>query len=393
VSTPLHRSDEADVGVVGLGGLGSAAAWALARRGLRVIGLERFALGHERGASHDRSRIIRRSYHTPHYVALSAAAYDAWAEVEAECGEPIVTITGGVDLFPPGAAIDHRPYLDSLAAGGVDHEWLDGPEVRRRWPALRVADDVRAIFSPATGIVPADRATATMARLATEHGARLLAGEPVRSIEIGGGEAVIRTATRSVRCGQVVVAADAWTNHLLGPLGAALPLTVTREQLTYYRAPRQDELCPGRFPVWIWMDDPSFYGFPRYGGAIEIKAAEDCGGAEVDPDRRSFDPDPVAERRLTDFVRRLLGQELEPVRSKTCLYTLTPDRDLVVDRLAEHPEVIVTLGAAHGFKFAAWFGLTVAELVLDGQASADLEPFALARPGLQASASRQRWLV
>jgi sarcosine oxidase len=127
---------EYQVAVVGLGGLGSAAVYWLSRRGVSVVGFDRFELGHVRGASHDHSRIIRRSYHTPGYVDLTAQAYDAWGAVEADAEESIILRTGGIDLFPPGAAIDPEPYLSSLAACGVEHEWIDAGEVRRRWPAF-----------------------------------------------------------------------------------------------------------------------------------------------------------------------------------------------------------------------------------------------------------------
>ena len=141
------------------------------------------------------------------------------------------------------------------------------------------------------------------------------------------------------------------------------------------------------------MDDPSFYGFPTYGRPGTIKAAEDCGGSPVDPDRRSFDPSPAAERRLTDFLRGLLAAPLGPAASTTCLYTLTPDRDFVVDRLADHPNVVVLLGAAHAFKFAAWFGRTAAELVVGGAPSTDIDAFRLDRPGLRGPADRAAWLA
>ncbi|HZI45394.1 MAG TPA: FAD-dependent oxidoreductase, partial [Ilumatobacter sp.] len=127
---------EFDVAVVGLGGLGSAAAYWLARSGSTVVALEQFELGHVRGASHDHSRIIRRSYHTPDYVALTAAAYETWQVVEGDADEQLVTRTGGIDIFPPAAAIDPEPYLSSMTACGVPYEWLDAGEVRRRWPAF-----------------------------------------------------------------------------------------------------------------------------------------------------------------------------------------------------------------------------------------------------------------
>jgi len=389
-----------EVGVIGLGGLGSATVHALARRGVSVVGLEQFELGHVRGASHDHSRIIRRSYHTPHYVRLTAEAYRCWRDVESEADRPVITITGGLDLFPPAAAIDPADYRSALAEVGVEHEWLDGDEIRRRWPAFArghlVDDEMLAIHAPDTGIVPPDRATALLQELAVANGADLRPLTPVLSIHPGGGEVEVVTAAGSVRCGAVVVCADAWTNRLLAPLGHRVPLTVTREQVSYFPVGNRQDLSIGRFPVWIWMDDPSFYGFPMYGpaGVVDrIKASEDCGGPVVDPDARGFDPDPEMEQRLARFLNDLIGTGLGAPRTTTCLYTLTADRDFVADRLDDHPNVVVGLGAAHGFKFAAWFGRVLADLALGGEPGADLAPFALDRPGLERGFDRSSWLV
>lgn len=390
----------ADVAVVGLGGLGSATAYWLAHSGRSVVGLEQFELGHVRGASHDHSRIIRRSYHTPGYVELTAGAYDAWAEVERDGGATIVTRTGGIDLFPTDAAIAPGPYRDSLDAAGVPYEWLDAAEIRRRWPAFDrgtiVGDGVHAIASDQTGIVPAGPGTAELQRLAAAHGARLLDHTPVRSIEPSGGEVTVVTDRGLVRCGSVVVCADAWTNRLLAPLGHHVGMAVTREQVSYFPTDDLDDLRVGRFPVWIWMDDPSFYGFPTFGPpdvADRLKGSEDCGGPEVDPDTRTFDPDPAMERRLGEFMAGLLGDRFGTPATTTCLYTLTADRDFVVDRLPDHPEVCVGLGAAHGFKFAAWFGRTLADLATGGPPGPELAPFAIDRPGLRAGIDRTAWLV
>jgi sarcosine oxidase len=386
-----------NVAVIGLGGLGSAAAYWLARRGADVTGFEQFELGHVRGASHDHSRIIRRSYHTGAYVELTAGAYDAWAAVEREIGHTLVTRTGGIDLFPPDGSIDHHAYTSSLAGAGVPFEWIDGAEIRRRWPAFargRVADDAMAIFQADTGIVPPARATGVLQHVARERGARLLPCTPVRSIRPVRGEVDVVTDERTERFDAVVLAGDAWVNRLLRPLGHEVPIVVLREQVSYFPAPDLGPFQPGRFPVWIWMDDPSFYGFPVYGDPTAVKAAEDCGGSEVDPDGRGFDPDPAAEARLAGFMRRLVGDVLAgPPRTTTCLYTLTADRDFVLDRLPDHPQVLVALGAAHGFKFASWFGRTLAELVVDGGTVDDITPFSITRAGLRAPVGRESWLV
>jgi sarcosine oxidase len=386
-----------DVAVIGLGGLGSATAYWLAQRGVNVLGLEQFELGHVRGASHDHSRIIRRSYHTPEYVELTAHAYDAWRSVEADGDTQIITTTGGIDLFPLDAAIDHRSYTSSLESAGVPYDWLDGAEVRRRWPAFArgtaVTDQVAAIHSAETGIVPAGLGTATLQRLATAHGADLRQHSKVVEIRPVGGEVDVVTEHGTIRCGHVVVTADAWTNRLLAPLGLDIPLVVLREQVSYFPHADLEQFAPGRFPVWIWMDDPSFYGFPVYGDTTAVKAAEDVGGSEVDPDTRTFEPDVPMEHRLGEFMRRLVGPGLGSPRSTTCLYTLTSDRDFVCDRLPDHPQISIALGAAHGFKFASWFGRTLAGLACGEPAGPELVPFSFARPSLTVPISRDAWMV
>jgi sarcosine oxidase len=383
-----------DVAVVGLGAIGSAAAYACARRGAAVVGFERFELGHERGASHDHSRIIRLSYHTDWYVELAKQAYAAWATVERDCGEQLVLRTGGIDLFPQGAAIDGAPYEAAMRAAGVGFDVLDGAGARERWPQFAVADDVRVLYQHETGIVAAARATAALQSLACSNGAELRERTPVHAIEPRERDVVIVTDGGTVRAAHVVVACDAWANDLLGPLGHALPLTVLREQLTYFASDRLADFAPDRFPVWIWMDDPSFYGFPVFGEPA-VKAAEDCGGFEVDPGTRDFEPDPRMEQRLDLFTHALLapGAIGAPLRTKTCLYTLTPDRDFVLDRLPDAPRVSVALGAAHGFKFAAWFGRALAQLALDGGTSARIAPFAIDRPALTRAGAARTWLV
>jgi sarcosine oxidase len=394
VDRPLPSS--IDVAVIGLGGLGSATAYWLARR-VSVLGLEQFELGHVRGASHDHSRIIRRSYHTQAYVELAAGAYEAWRAVEADGDTSIIETTGGVDLFPPGSSIEPASYTSSLDAAGVPFEWLDAGEVRRRWPAFAegtaVSGDLMAIHSAETGIVPAGRGTATLQQLATAHGADLRERTRVTSIRPVDGEVDVVTDGGTIRCGHVVVTADAWTNLLLAPLGLDIPLVVLREQVSYFPHPDLDRFAVGRFPVWIWMDDPSFYGFPVYGDMSAVKGAEDVGGSPVDPDTRTFDADVPMEQRLGTFMHRLLGDGFGAPRSTTCLYTLTSDRDFVCDRLPEHPQISAALGAAHGFKFASWFGRTLAGLACGDEPPAEIARFSFARPSLTVPISRDAWMV
>jgi len=388
-------AEQFEYAVVGLGALGSATAWQLARRGHQVLGLERFALGHERGASHDSSRILRHSYHTPDYVRLTFEAYDDWATLEAEAGQRLVTVTGGVDLFPTDAAIPPGDYTSSLDAVGVPYEVLDQAGVAERWPQFQLPDGTRALFQERTAIVPAARGTAAMAARARAHGAVLRDESPVTAVrDLGAAGIEIEAGGVTYRVRRLVVTADAWTNDVVGHLGLHVPLTVTQEQVTYFRPAAPAEFAPERFPVWIWMDDPSFYGFPAYCEAT-VKAAQDCGGPEVTGDHRSFDPDPARQQLLADFMARTFPGSGPVDRSKTCLYTLTPDRDFVLSPVPGHEAVIVGMGAAHGFKFAPTFGRLLADLATTGTASTpvDLSAFRLDRPALTDPDYQASWLV
>lgn len=381
-----------DVIVVGLGALGSAAAyWSARVPGTRVLGLERYEIGHPNGASEDVSRIIRRSYHRRDYVRLTARAYASWAEVEREAGSQVVFRTGGLDVGPretgEGVAIDLGDYARSMAAEGVPFEELDGPEIMRRWPAWCLDDGHAGLFQADTGIADPSRGNVAHRRLAAAHGAVLRPQAPVARIVDEGGEAtVVLEGGERLTAGRVIVTADAWTNELLEPLGAALPLTVTQEQVCWF-TPRGDASLfgPDRFPVWIWMDEPSFYGFPTHAHPGP-KIGQDVGGRRVTPATRTFDRDEAALGRVNAFLEaHLPAMAGEPFLCKSCLYTLTPDRDFVLDAVPGHPNVLVGLGSAHGYKFASVIGRILAELALDGStpSAGEIEGFRFARETLR----------
>jgi sarcosine oxidase len=369
--------------VAGLGGIGSAAAYWLARRaGTEVLGLERFRLGHERGASHDHSRIVRLSYHTAEYVALAQRAFDAWGQLEEELGERLILITGGLDLWPPESATAMDDYTTSLAACDVPFEVLDAAEIEARWPVFRLHPASVGLWQEAGGIAPAMRCNAAHQSLARAHGATLREETAVTSVRAARGEVEVETSEGVFLCGKLIVAADAWTNELLAPLGVELPLSVTQEQVTYFTAARPDVFTPARFPIWIWMGEPSFYGFPAF-GEPGPKVGQDAGGREVTAQSRTFEPDPYALRRVRDFLADHLPDALGPViRTKTCLYTMPPDRDFIIDRVPGHPDVLVAQGAAHGFKFASLIGKVLCELAVDGGSEVPLGSFRISRPAL-----------
>lgn len=382
------RGDSYDAIVIGLGGIGSAAAYRLtAAPGRRILGLEQFELGHDRGASQDVSRITRLSYHRRDYVELAVRAQAAWREVEAAAEERIITITGGLDLAPPAAAESIDDYATAMTEAGVGFEWLDATDVARRWPQWRVDAGTRAIFQESGGIADPERGNAAHQRLARAAGATLVERTKVAAIRDHGGEfEVVPTEGRAFTAGSVVIATDAWTNELLAPLGSPLPLSVTREQVTWFTPTDPGAFLPDQFPAWIWLDLPSFYGVPTWRGP-GAKVGEDIGGRPTTGDGRDFETDPEYLARVEAFVRTRLPGLGAAARTKTCLYTVTPDRDFVIDRVPGHPGVIAALGAAHAYKFAALFGTILAGMALDPTRAApgpELAAFAIDRPTLQA---------
>jgi sarcosine oxidase len=380
--------------VLGLGGIGSAAAYWLSRRpGASVLGLEQFELGHVRGESQDHSRIIRLSYHLPEYVRLAKRAYQTWAEVEADSGERLVLKTGGLDLGPRNGAIDLKTYGDSMRACNVPFEELDAVEIRRRWPVWRVGDNIHGLFQSDSGIAMAARANAAHQRMAREHGAVLRDRAPVESVTQTGGEFDVVSGGVRYRSRGLAIAAGPWSNRALANFGLQLPLEVTKEQVTYFNPPDITPFAPDRFPVWIWMDDPSFYGFPTFGEAGP-KAAQDAGGKPVDPDTRTFEPDPENSGRLRAFLERYLPAALGPeIYTKTCLYTLTPDRDFVIDRVPGTTHAAIAIGAGHAFKFASVLGRILSELVSDGATPSDISLFSLDRPILKEANPSRNYMV
>ncbi len=327
------------VAVIGLGGIGSGAAYWLSRRlGPDVLGLEQFELGHANGASQDHSRIIRLSYHRPDYVRLAKRAYETWSEVEAEAGVRLVMTTGGLDLWPAGATIPMVDYVASLSAESVPFETLDAAETMRRWPQWRLADDTVALFQAAGGLADPNRANAAHQRLARGHGATLLEGTPVTGLRDVAGEVELTTVSGGTfRAGRVILAADAWTNELLASFDRRLPLTITQEQVTYFGCPRPEDFAPDRFPVWIWMDEPSFYGFPTY-GEPGPKAAQDVGGRPTTARDRTFEPDRTPVPASTRSWRRHLPGASDPSCTRRPASTrCRPTATSSIDRAARPP--------------------------------------------------------
>jgi sarcosine oxidase len=368
-----------EVAVVGMGALGSAATYHLARRGARVVAFEQYELGHVRGASHDTSRIVRTSYGASQYVRLAQSAYRDWADLEAESGERLLSITGGVIFLPVDGPYSASDFTAALTECGVEHELLTPDAVHARWPQFRIPENVETVYTADTGIAHASRTVATLQLRARALGAEIRDRTPVERLTPDGSGVIVHTAHGDIRADRVIVAADAWTNTLLEPLGAAIPLEVMQEQVTYFMPDEPEKFDRESFPVWIWEDDECYYGFPSYGEPT-IKAARDVSNNLMTPETRTYVPSVTLTGELSDFVNGIIPGAGGEMRTVTCQYALTPDRRFVLSPLAEHPDIIVGLAAGHGFKFTPAIGRILAELALDGETTDDISGFVAPTP-------------
>jgi sarcosine oxidase len=359
-----------DVIVVGLGAMGSAAVYELARRGRRVLGIEAFSPGHQLGSSHGESRIIRLAYfeHTD-YVPLLRRAYELWAELERAAGASLLTLSGGLMLGKPDSSVV-TGALASAQQHGLEHALLDAAEVRRRYPALQPADDEVALWEPRAGYLRPERCIDAFVRLAVNAGAEVRYDEPVQFWQASESQVEIRTAAGTYTAGKAIFACGARMTNVLGD--AIPPIRAERIPLFWLQPREPDLLAAGRVPIYLWEYAPGghVYGFPHveWPGA---KVARHHSGDYCDPDR----VDRVVNAGDEQLLRMAIAQRIPAlngpvVSSLVCLYENSPDEHFVIDRLPDHPNVAYAAGfSGHGFKFASVVGEILADLVTRGQAT------------------------
>jgi sarcosine oxidase len=383
-------TDSYDVIVLGLGAMGSSTAYELSRRGLRVLGLDRYPPGHTHGSSHGDSRIIRELYYEGTlYVPLLQRAYTLWQELEQASGASLLRITGGVML---GAADAHvvRGSRQTAKQLGLAYEDLTAAELRKRFPAMDPPDHFEGVWDARGGYLRPEAAIAAYLELASRHGARFEIGEPSATWAADGEGVTVTAGTRRYRADQLVVAAGSWITRQVPEL--RLPTPIERQVLVWFDPPgapsnspagTPDAFAPDRCPVFICEYRPghSVYGFPRLTTGVKASIFHD-GETVSDPDvcRRPADAAETArlQEYLGTFMPALRGA---PVRATiTCVFTNTSDGRFIIDRHPAHPQVIVCSPCSgHGFKFASAVGEANADLVTGTRPRTDLSPFALGR--------------
>lgn len=369
-----------DAIVVGMGGMGSAAAFQLARRGLIVLGLEAHNLLHDMGSSHGLTRIIRLPYYEhPAYVPLLFRAYELWRELESRTGEQVLFVTGGIDA----GSENGRIVQGSLAAckeHSLRHEVLDASQLHERFPGVCLSKDMVAVYSPDSGFVLSERAIALYTRLAIDLGAEVHAREPVVEWEIRPDSVIVRTAASTYSAGRLIVSAGAWTSKLIPSLSKVLQ--PERQVLIWTRPLRPEIFQLGAFPIFnLQSPEGHFYGFPVYDFPGFKLGRYHHRNEKVDPDAMDRECHPEDEAVLREGILSYFPEANGPTLAlKVCLFTNTPDEHFILDAHPESDRVFIAAGfSGHGFKFCSVVGEIMAELATSGATRHNLGLFRLGR--------------
>jgi sarcosine oxidase len=374
---------DAECLVLGLGGVGSAALSSLARRGVRALGIERFAPGHDRGSSHGDSRIIRLAYSEhPDYVPLLRRAYELWALLEEGAGRKLLHRTGLLQVGPPGGDVI-RGVSESARIHGLEVERFTAEEAMRRFPGFRIPPDHEAVHETRAGYLRVEDCIRAHVGEAARLGAEVRTGEDVRSFRKDGSGFVVETSRGSHRAGALIIAPGAWAPDLLGDL--RLPLEVKRKPVFWFRSGsplyQEENGCPAYL---FETDRGKFYGIPE-NERMGLKVAEHTGGEPVpDPLRVERAERPADRKRVEAFLEECLpSARREPSHHSVCLYTMTPDEHFIAGKHPTLERCAIAAGlSGHGFKLTPALGEALADLVTAGRTDLPIGFLAPERPAL-----------
>jgi sarcosine oxidase len=371
-----------DAIVVGVGGAGSAALYHLARRGLKVLGLERFRMPHEMGSSHGLTRIIRLAYYEhPNYVPLLRRAYQLWRALERDSGERFLHVTGSIDAGPPGSPV-FEGSRESCRVHDLPHEILTAAQLTRRFPAYRLPESTLAVLQPEGGFLVPEKCIEAHVTLAKRSGAVVNEGERVIEWSAGGPGVRVRTDRSTYDTRRLVITAGSWNADLLPQLR---PLIQPERQVLGWFVPGRPEIfTPERFPVFnLTVDEGRFYGFPAFGiPGFKFGRWHHLGEA-VNPDTMDREIHGRDEAVLRSFAERYFPEGAGPgLRFKTCLFTNTPDEHFIIERQMGEPAVAYASACSgHGFKFCSVIGEILADLTQLGETRHDIAMFRSSRFG------------
>jgi sarcosine oxidase len=369
-----------DVIVIGAGGMGSAAAFELARRGRSVLALEQFPLVHDRGSSHGHTRIIRRAYYEhPAYVPLVRRAFERWYDLEQRTGGHLLTECGCLSIGTPSGEVV-TGVLASARQHKLDVELFNAAALRNRFPQFRIPADYCGVLERDAGFLYVEECVRAHLDQARLLGATILAEEPVTAWTSDGRSVTVTTAKGVYHAAALVLTAGPWAGRLLAGWGA--PLRVMRQVMLWFGTADNSRFRRDTFPIFL-ADVPGgpFYGLPVIDGR-GLKVARHYSAPELnDPEEVQREIRPEDEPPVRKFLDAYMPDVNGPLRfAQTCIYTLSPDRHFVIDRHPELSNVTVATGfSGHGFKFASVVGEVLADLVESGRTSWSIDMFAFAR--------------
>lgn len=370
-----------DAIVVGVGGMGSAAAYHLARRGQDVLGLERYDIPHTNGSSHGITRIIRRAYYEhASYVPLIERAYDLWDGLEEVSDRSIIHRTGSIDAGPPDDPV-FEGSLRSCKEHDIPHEVLTSAELTDRFPGYRLPEGHKALYQEDGGFVVPEQAIVAHTQAAQAAGAEIHARTRVHGwTETPDGGVRVETDRGSYEASDLVLAAGAWNYKLADALdGLAVP---ERQVLSWFQPTSPALFQPDTFPVWnLSVPEGRFYGFPVHDVPGMKLGKYHHRDEQIDPDEWDRDPNAEDERVLREFAERYFPEGTGSTMGlATCMFTNSPDEHFIIDSLPNHPQVTVAAGfSGHGFKFASVIGEILADLTTDDETDHPIDMFRLSR--------------
>lgn len=373
-----------DAIVIGGGGMGSAAAYYLAKGGQSVLLLEQFELNHRWGSSWGHSRIIRYSYAHPAYVRLARETYPLWHTLEEEAGEQFYIKTGGIDFGHPEES-SLAKTRDALEASNIPYETLSPQEAGERFPQFRFAPEWQVLYQADAGIVPPSRAVLAHLRLAEAYGAVVRPYTPVLKVVPRTDGVDVHTQEAVYSAARLVVTAGAWAGRLIQEsLGISLPLQPLRVQEVLFQPP-DERHNHDQMPIYIYHsgfdEGDGVYGLPSIGGS-GVKSGVHGGEEIAHPSDVKYLPNenavPNVRAKVRDFLPMVATASVQMVR--VCLYTMTPDQDFIVDKHPLYPHIALGAGfSGHGFKFSTGIGSILADLVTAGASKHDISLFKLTR--------------
>lgn len=369
-----------DAIVLGVGGFGSSTLYHLAKRGLRVLGLEQFPPVHDRGSSHGETRIIRQAYYEhPDYVPLLLRAYDLWHDLESQSGQQLLFPVGLFLAGYPGGEV--VPGTENAAKlHNLPLDYFTPAEARRRFPGYVFPEDFRIIFERQAGYLLVEECVREHINAAINKGAELRTSERVLDWKVQNGVAIVRTDQGEYHAARLVITAGAWASQLLANLN--VKLRVLRKTLAWFPAPSNVyDVAQGNSEfVFEIPGGQFFYGFPRLDGRT-IKVAEHSNGEEVaDPARVDRSLLAADVQGFQSFLKTYLPEVgTVPEQHAVCMYTMSPDSHFIVDRHPEHSQVVFGAGfSGHGFKFTSVIGEALADLAT-GETALPVEFLSLKR--------------